>query len=241
MNWFSFLAAGVLVYIAVAVFLFGTGYRVFQWFRVPRSGIRLGIFPQPRNKGARVLWMARDSFFFPQVLDVDRWMWLFVILLHLGGIAAFVGHLRIIQEFTPLVNALGDEGMAQFALWSGGTIGIILLVTVLYLLFRRFKSPYKDLSTPEDYFLLVLILVIILLGNHLRFFGDIHVADYREYLQSLLAFRPAFPEAIAESGTRWVLASHVLTANILLIYFPFSKLVHFIGAFAGNLLRSEKQ
>jgi nitrate reductase gamma subunit len=36
-----------------------------------------------------------------------------------------------------------------------------------------------------------------------------------------------------------VLTGHVLTASLLLIYFPFSKLVHFFGSFAGNLMRSE--
>ena len=239
MDWFSYLVAGILVYVAVAVFLLGTAYRIYQWFRVARSSVKLGMFPRPKNKWARGIKLVKDSFLYPQVLDVDATMWFFVLLLHIGGIGAFVGHLRLFNEFTPIANALGDEGMAQFALWTGGTVGIILLVSVTYLILRRFKSPYKDLSTPEDYLLLVLVLVILLFGNHLRFFGDVHVAEYREYIHSLLAFRPAFPEAIAESSTKWVLVSHVLTANLLFIYFPFSKLIHSIGTFAGNLIRSE--
>lgn len=239
MDWFSYLVAGILVYVAVAVFLLGTAYRIYQWFRVARSSVKLGMFPRPKNKWARGIKLVKDSFLYPQVLDVDATMWFFVLLLHIGGIGAFVGHLRLFNEFTPIANALGEEGMAQFALWTGGTVGIILLVSVTYLILRRFKSPYKDLSTPEDYLLLVLVLVILLFGNHLRFFGDVHVAEYREYIHSLLAFRPAFPEAIAESSTKWVLVSHVLTANLLFIYFPFSKLIHSIGTFAGNLIRSE--
>lgn len=239
MDWFSYLVAGILVYVAVAIFLLGTVYRIYQWFRVTRSSVKLGMFPRPKNKWARGIKLVKDSFLYPQVLDVDATMWFFVLLLHIGGIGAFVGHLRLFNEFTPLANALGEEGMAQFALWTGGTVGIILLVSVTYLILRRFKSPYKDLSTPEDYLLLVLVLVILLFGNHLRFFGDVHVAEYREYIHSLLAFRPAFPEAIAESSTKWVLVSHVLTANLLFIYFPFSKLIHSIGTFAGNLIRSE--
>jgi len=239
MDWFSYLVAGILVYVAVAVFILGTAYRIYQWFRINSSSVKLGMFPKPKNRWARGIKLAKDSFLYPQVLDVDATMWFFVLLLHIGGIGAFVGHLRLFNEFTPIANALGDEGMAQFALWTGGTVGIILLVSVTYLILRRFKSPYKDLSIPEDYLLLVLVLVILLLGNHLRFFGDVHVAEYREYIHSLLAFRPAFPEAIAESSTKWVLVSHVLTSNLLFIYFPFSKLVHSIGAFAGNLIRSE--
>ena len=239
MDWFSYLVAGILVYVAVAVFLLGTAYRIYQWFRVARSSVKLGMFPRPKNKWARGIKLVKDSLLYPQVLEVDATMWLFVLLLHIGGIGAFVGHLRLFNEFTPIANALGEEGMAQFALWTGGTVGIILLVSVTYLILRRFKSPYKDLSIPEDYLLLVLVLVILLFGNHLRFFGDVHVAEYREYIHSLLAFRPAFPETIAESSTKWVLVSHVLTSNLLFIYFPFSKLIHSIGTFAGNLIRSE--
>ena len=239
MDWFSFLVAGVLVYIAIAVFLAGIALRIYQWVKVPRSGIRLGIYPQQGSGVARWLKLGKDSFLYPQVLDVDRPMWVFVILLHLFGILLFIGHLRLFGEFTPLANALGGQGMEQFALISGGTVGIVLLVTTLYLLIRRFKSPYKDLSTPEDYFLLILVLLVLLMGNHLRFFGDVPVTAYREYIRSLLSFNPDFPYVLATSSTKWSLVTHVLLSNLLLIYFPFSKLVHFVGTFAVNLVRSE--
>ena len=239
MNWLSFLLAGVLVYVAVAVFLVGTVFRIYYWLKVPRSGIKLGIFPQASGRRGRFLQWAKDTFLFPQVLDVDRPMWLFVILLHVGGVAAFVGHLRLIQEFTPLANALGKQGMEQFSLISGGIVGIVLLVSVLYLLARRFKSPYRDLSTPEDYILLILIFMVLLMGNHLRFFGQVDVEAYRAYVYSLLTFSPEFPAELAESGTRWVLVTHVTLSNLLLMYLPFSKLVHYIGTYAVNLIRSE--
>lgn len=239
MDWFSYLVAGILVYVAIAIFILGIAYRIYEWFKVTRSSVRLGMFPKPKNKWDRGIKLAKDSLLYPQVIGVDATMWFFVLLLHIGGIGAFVGHLRLFNEFTFISNTLGEDGMAQFAMWTGGTIGILLLISVTYLILRRFKSPYRDLSTPEDYLLLVLILIILLFGNHMRFFGDIHVTEYREYIHSLLAFRPAFPEAITEASTKWVLVSHVLTSNILLIYFPFSKLIHSVGTFAGNLIRSE--
>ena len=239
MNWLSFLLAGVLVYVAVAIFLVGTVFRVYYWLKVPRSGVKLGIFPQASGRRGRFFQWAKDTFLFPQVLDVDRPMWLFVILLHAGGVAAFVGHLRLIQEFSPLANALGAHGMEQFSLIIGGIVGIVLLVSLLYLLVRRFKSPYRDMSTPEDYFLLILILMVVLMGNHLRFFGHVDVEAYRAYIHSLLTFSPEFPTELAESGTRWVLVTHVTLSNLLLIYLPFSKLVHYIGTYAVNLIRSE--
>ena len=239
MDWFSFIVAGVMVYVAVAVFIGGSLYRIVKWFRTPKSPIRQGMFPQPAGTAGRLLKMGKDSFIFPQVLDTDRWMWFFVIGMHLAGIGLFIGHLRLIFEFTPLYNAVGPVVMEDMAAWVGDAIGISLFIAFTYFLLRRFKSPYRELSVPEDYLLLGLILLLVLLGDHLRLTSPFELSSYRDYMASLLAFKPDFPAVIADSPAKWILVGHVLTANLLLIYFPFSKLVHSIGGFAGNLLRSE--
>jgi nitrate reductase gamma subunit len=239
MDWFSFIVAGVMVYIAVAVFLGGSLYRIIKWLRTPKSTIRQGMFPRPGGALTRTLKLGKDSLVFPQVLDTDRWMWFFVIGMHLAGIGLFFGHLRLLFEFTPLYNALGAGGMEKLANWVGSAIGISLFIAFTWFLLRRFKSPYRELSVPEDYLLLLLILLIILLGDHLRLTQAFELSTYRDYMTSLLHFKPDFPTLIALSPDKWVLDAHILTANLLLIYFPFSKLVHSIGGFAGNLLRSE--
>jgi nitrate reductase gamma subunit len=227
-----------MVYVAGAVFLGGSIYRVIKWLRTPKSKVRQGMFPRPKG-AARFLKLGKDSFVFPQVLDTDRWMWFFVVGMHLAGIGLFFGHLRLLFEFTPLYNAVGAGTMERMASWVGGAIGISLFIAFTYFLMRRFKSPYRELSVPEDYLLLLLILLLVLLGDHLRLTQPFELANYRDYMSSLLHFSPAFPTTIALSPAKWVLVGHVLTANLLLIYFPFSKLVHSIGGFAGNLLRSE--
>jgi nitrate reductase gamma subunit len=58
-------------------------------------------------------------------------------------------------------------------------------------------------------------------------------------VQSLLVFKPYYPEAIANSDSKIVLSLHVMFVNILVIYFPFSKLMHIIGTFAANKVRSD--
>jgi nitrate reductase gamma subunit len=238
MNWLSFILAGIMVYVAVAVFFGGSIYRIVKWFKTPKSPVRQGMFPQPRGP-ARFLKLGKDSLIFPQVWSTDRWMWFFVFGMHLAGIGLFIGHLRLLFEFTPLYNAVGDSSMEKMAGWVGGAIGIALFIAFTYFLLRRFKSPYRELSVPEDYLLLLLILLLVLLGDHLRFTQPFELADYREYTTSLIHLRPAFPTNIAVSPSKWILVGHIFTANLLLIYFPFSKLVHSIGGFAGNLLRSE--
>lgn len=237
MDWFSYLVAGIMVYLAVAVFILGMTYQVYQWLRAPKSRIKTGVFPKPGSGAARWGEVLIDSFTFPQAMKMDRTIWVFTILFHFALLGAFVGHLRLIQEFTFLLNPLGSKGMDQFALWSGGVMGILLMIALIYYLFRRLVSPYKEISVPEDFILLLLLILVVVMGDHMRFLGKIHVPDYRAYLHSLLAFKPGFPKVLAESPTKWALDFHVLFANLLFIYFPFSKLVHVIATFPANLAR----
>ncbi len=239
MDWFSFLVAGVMVYVALTVFVLGMAYRIYLWAKVPKTRVRLAIFPGRRSRVARWFVAAKNALIFPQVIEVDPKVWLFSMLFHFGLLGAFVGHLRLLHEFTPLVGALGSEGMERLSFWGGGTVGVILSMAIVYLLVRRMKSPYRDVSVPEDYILLLLILAVVTMGNYLRFFGDVHIADYRAYVQSLLAFKPAFAAALAASSFKSALVVHVFLANLVLIYFPFGKLVHVVGTFATNLVRSD--
>jgi nitrate reductase gamma subunit len=116
-------------------------------------------------------------------------------------------------------------------------MGMILMVALIYYLFHRLTSPYKEISVLEDFILLFLLILIVALGDHMRFIGKIHASEYRLYFQSLLVFKPAFPKVLADSSTRWALVFHVLFANLLIIYFPFSKLVHVMATFPANLAK----
>ncbi len=237
MDWFSYLVAGIMVYVAVAIFILGMAYQVYRWLGSPKTLIKTGAFPKPESAAVRWGQVVIDSFTFPQAMKADRTIWVFTILFHLALLGAFVGHLRLVREFTPLVDLLGPKGMDQFASWSGGLMGGLLTVTLLYYLFRRLTSPYKEISVPEDFILLFLLILVVAMGNHMRFLGKIHAADYRIYFQSLLAFKPTFPKGLADSPTKWALVFHTLFANLLIIYFPFSKLVHVIATFPSNLAR----
>jgi nitrate reductase gamma subunit len=238
MEWLSFLIAGLGVYVAVALFLGGSLYRLIRWWRTPKSTIHQGMFPKPRGL-PRALKLAGDTFVFPWVLTTDAWMWFFVIGMHLAGLGLFFGHTRLFGDVPLMLNLFGAGGMETLGNVLGTTIGIFLFMAFSYFLIRRMKSPYKELSVPADYLLLLLILLLILLGDHLRLTHPYSLDDYRSYMASVLAFNPHFPASIASSGSEPVLLGHIATADILIAYFPFSKLVHFFGTFAGNWLRSE--
>lgn len=238
MDTFSFIASALLVYVALAVFVLGMAWRVWQWSRTPKSEVRLGIFPKPSTGAGRFGKLLKDTFVAPQSFSMAPGVMIAAMAFHVAALAAFVGHLRLVHEFTPLVNMFGMEWMNAFAGLAGGTAGIVMLLAVIYWIGRRTFGPYKNLSTPEDYLLLFLLLGIIVMGDHLRFVGTIHAPTYIAWFQSLLRFDPSFPAELANSGEKWALNWHMLFVNAFLIYFPFSKLTHAVGAFATNLVRS---
>lgn len=240
MDWFSYLASGVGVYLALAVFTLGMAWRIWQWAQTPKTAVRLGLFPKPRTGLGRFGKLLVDTFVAPQSVAIATGIMIAAFAFHIAALGAFVGHLRLVHEFTPLVAVLGVEGMNQFAAWSGGITGVVMLAAVLYWLGRRTYGPCRRLSTPEDYLLLALLLGIVIMGDHLRFVGGLHAATYEAWFGSLMAFRPSFPAELAASPTRFALDWHMLFVDAFLIYFPFSKMTHVVGAFATNLVRSSE-
>jgi nitrate reductase gamma subunit len=237
-DTFSLLVSGWGVLLALGVFIAGMAWRIYSWTQTTKSPVRLALYPKPATPTGRFFTLLRDAFVAPQSAEIEPRMWAFAMLFHLAALAAFFGHLRLVHEFTPLVAALGVEGMNSFAGIAGGIAGIAMLVALLYWLSRRTYGPYKNLSVPEDYLLLVLVLMIVVMGDHLRFFGDLHAPTYIAWFQSVLAFRPSFPPELAASSMRWSLDAHMLFVDALLVYFPFSKLTHVVGTFATNLVRT---
>jgi nitrate reductase gamma subunit len=239
MDWFSYLTSGIGVYVALVVFTGGMAWRTWQWSHTPKSPVRLALYPKPKTGAGRFGKLLTDTFIAPQSAKIAPRMWAFAMLFHVAALAAFVGHLRLVHLFDPIEAAIGVDNMNAFAGLAGGVAGIAMLVAVVYWLSRRTFGPYKALSVPEDYILLVLVLLVVLMGDHMRFVGEpLHADVFKQWFDSLVRFAPSFPAALATSTEKWALDFHMLFVDLLLIYFPFSKLTHAIGAFATNLVRS---
>jgi len=239
MQTYLLITAVIGVYVALTVFVFGMGWRIYQWVSTPRSPVKLGLFPKPATRVGRYAKMLKDTLIAPQSAAIEPRMWVFAFMFHVAALIGFLGHLRLVGEYPLLAEMLGVEKLDTVSGWVGSTVGILMLISVIYWIGRRTFGPFKQLSVPEDYLLLALLLGIIVMGDHMRFVDRVPTETFRAWFQSLLAFRPAIPAGIADSDAGWSLATHMLLVDALLIYFPFSKLVHIIGSFATNLARSE--
>ena len=95
------------VYIALAVFIIGMGWRVYEWTSTPKSPVRLGLFPKPATSLGRVGRMLTDTFVAPQSFAIA------------GLIPGLVG--MIFAASYPLL--LVSSFVFGFCLLSAGPIG----------------------------------------------------------------------------------------------------------------------
>ena len=223
-----------MVYAAFAVFFVGTVVRLVKMFRGPVHPATLQIFPEKRPKW---LWALHDTFLLPTVRRHKPALWVFLMFFHISFLLLIIGHLELIAEFSIFQIIQHEVFLGQ------GFIGVILCVSLLFFLFRRFVSPNRELSVPEDYYLLILLFLTVLFGSQMDWarrwyeYGDLSVEDYRAYLSSLLYLRPELSSSLTLSGHSFMLVLHVFFANLFLMFFPFSKVMHSFLSLPMNKLR----
>lgn len=223
-----------MVYIAFGVFFVGTAIRIIKIFREPKNPATLQIFPEKRP---RWLYALSDTFLFPTVRRHKPVLWVFLMSFHIALLLLIIGHLELFAEFRVFQIIPHEVFLGK------GSIGLILSIALLYFLFRRFKSPTKDLSVPEDYLLLILLFLIVIFGSQMDWarrwyeYSELTVEDYQIYLSSLLHLKPELPENVTYTGHSFMLLLHVFFVNLFLMFFPFSQLMHSILSLPMNKLR----
>ena len=223
-----------MVYFSFAVFFVGTGIRLVKIFRKPKQSTSLQIYPEKRPKW---LWALHDTFLFSSIRKHKPVLWIFLILFHACLLLLIIGHLELFSEFR-IFQIIPHE-----VFLGKGFVGLILCFALLFFLFRRFLSPVRELSVPEDYYLLILLFLIVLFGSQMdwarRWYGyeELLVEDYRTYFLSLLTLKPELPYNVINSGHSFMLVLHVFFANLFLIFFPFSQSMHSFLSLPMNKLR----
>ncbi|MDY6851817.1 MAG: respiratory nitrate reductase subunit gamma [Thermodesulfobacteriota bacterium] len=233
METLYYLILVPMVYLAFLVFFVGIAARIIMLLRKPGFPSKLQIFPEKRPVW---FWALYDTFLLPTVRRHNTVLWVFLMAFHLCFLLLIIGHLELIRDFKFLQ-------VYEHEIFLGkGFIGLILSVALLFFLFRRFGPPAKDLSVPEDYYLLILLFLTVIFGSQMDWartwyeYDVMGVEEYRTYLGSLLVFKPDI-EDITLSGHSFMLVLHVFFANLFLAFFPFSKLMHFIFAIPLNKIR----
>ena len=234
MKTLYYLILVPMVYLAFLVFIVGTIIQGVRLWRTAKNPTTLQIFPEKKPKW---LWALNDSFLLPTVRRHAPVRWVILMVFHLALLLLIIGHLELFKGFT------------FFQFWEHeiflgkGFVGLTLSLALLTFLFRRFHSPTRDLSVPEDYYLLILLFLTLLFGSQMDWarrwygYGELSPGDYQTYMTSLLFFKPELPAAIYQTGHSFMLVLHVFFANLFILLFPFSKVMHSFFSIPMNKLR----
>jgi len=214
-----------MVYIAFAVFILGMlwqGIRILSGFKYSLA-LAVGPEKKPKLTGALI-----ESLFFLKILKTYPVHWILLMIFHVSFLLLMAGHIE-------LIGYVSFFQIVQHDVFIGaGFVGILMLTTLTFFLFRRFHTPVREGSDPANYYILILLILTVFFGSQLhlarRLFGysTIGVPDYRLYLTSLFSLQPVLPEMIVEGGVGHsiLLVLHVFFANIVLMIFPSSRMMH---------------
>ena len=255
---FNSLFGIVIPYAALAIFLFGCIYRVRKWakspvpFKIPttcgqqksHSWIKSNNIESPYNTLGVIGRMALEVLFFRSLFRNTRaelrgdtkvvyggtkWLWLAGLVFHWSFLLIILRHLRFFTEPVPFfVNLLeGMDGLFEIGVPTLYLTDIAIVLAVTYLFLRRVVIPQiRYISLAADYFPLFLILGVALSGVLMRHFFKVDIFKVKELATGLFTFHPVIPEGI---GVAFYI--HLFLVSALLIYFPFSKLMHMGGVF----------
>ena len=179
----------------------------------------------------------------------EKWLWIAALAFHYSFLVVVLRHLRFFTEPIPAfvhwienLDGFLEMGIAPFPGFSVPGIlisGFVLLAALAYLLLRRlYISQTRYISLPADYFPLFLIIGIATTGVIMRYMGafmqfvfgvdwfTVPVVNVKELAMGLITFQPVIPDHI---GTIFYI--HFFLVCTLIVYFPFSKLMHMGGIF----------
>jgi len=226
---FSFIIGGILPYVVVPVFLAGMIYRFRSWLKAPQPG-KMTLFPAGGSPFKEVL---AETLFFPSLFKGDRVLWVFAWFFHITLALVFVGHIRV---FSTMIDGMlmkfgmTSDGIDSMSSISGGAAGILLLATGILLFVRRLIIPrVREITGIPDFLAPLLIIAIIVTGDWIRFTGHFELEQTRVWTASLLTFSPIIP-------ADGMFLLHILLAQALIAFIPFSKILHFGGIFFTQAL-----
>lgn len=221
----------ILPYITVAIFVAGLLYRLGRWASA-RIVHNIVLTPAPPTVGGAALNYAGETLLFKSLFKGDKPLWAGAWIMHVALLAIIGGHVLGFAFLGEQFQYIGTTPELSVYLSDllGTTMGIIIWFALIYLLYRRLAvTEVKLVSNTADYLMLILIITIVTLGNIMRLFPDFST-DYQVAQTFFIQFGTF--QAIDYSNFNFVFVLHLLTVQLLLIVFPFSKLLHSIGMFA---------
>jgi len=211
------IAFTLLFYFATATIVAGLVYRIRLYARTP-APLRIPTTPAPITQAGVVKRMFFEVTLFNSLFKSNKWIWLFGWVFHAALLFVLLRHLRYFTDpvwsWVALIQPLG--AYAAFAMLAG----------LAGLWARRFLvDRVRYISSPSDHLMLALLIAIGLTGLGMKYVAHTDIVAVKAFFLGLMYFdwQPL--------PTDLLLNLHLLLVALLMIVFPFSKLLHAPGVF----------
>ena len=211
------LALTFLYYGATLVLALGLALRIRRYATVP-APLKIPTTPAPTSRTGVALRMIRELTLFESLFKSNKWIWLFGWMFHFGLLLVLLRHLRY---FTDPV-----WGWVAFLQPYGKYASLMMVIGLLGLWFRRVAvDRVRYISALSDHLMLALLVAIGVTGIAMSFAVGTDVVAVKAFFLGLMWFDwqplPSDP----------LLYLHLVLVALLMLVFPFSKLLHAPGVF----------
>ncbi len=210
----------ILLYVATLIFVLGLAYRIYEYASVP-APLKIPTMPAPLTRKGVVLRILGEVVLFQSLFRSNKWIWLFGMMFHLALWVVLLRHLRYFIEpvwtWVILVQPFGKY--ASFVLFIG-LVGLLIRRIVV--------ERIRYISNPSDYLMLILLLVIGSSGAMMTFVKHTDIVQLKAFILSVMYLELFHWQPLPLDVP---LLTHLAAVIILMIIFPFSKLLHAPGVF----------
>ncbi len=207
----------LLFYAATAVLLGGLGYRIWQYSSTP-APLKIPTTPAPTTRAGVTFRMAREVLVFESLFKANKWIWAFGFLFHAALAVVLLRHFRYFQQ--PVWSVIGL--VQPFGVYAG----FAMVAGLAGLWARRIIVPrIRYISAPSDHLMLVLLIAIGISGLSMKFVAHTDIIAVKAFFLGLMRFN------IQPLPTDINLLVHLGLVALLMLIFPFSKLLHAPGVF----------
>ena len=207
----------ITFWFAIAVITLGLAYKIRQYWKT-EAPLIIPTMPAPTTGGGVVLRMLREVTLFESLFKSNKWIWLFGWMFHFSLLLVLARHVRYFQEqpwfWVTLIQPFGKYAAYTMML---GLAGLLLRRIVV--------DRVRYISSPSDYLMLIMLLVIGFSGLMMQLFVRPDIIAIQGFFVNLMGFK------LVDLPINTPLVVHLLLVIVLLIIFPFSKLLHAPGIF----------
>lgn len=202
---------------ATLVMVVGLALKIKQYANTP-APLKIPTTPAPTTEAGVVMRLFREVVFFESLFKSTKWTWIFSWMFHMALFVVLLRHIRyfIDDVWLPIVLI---QPFGKYA-------GFVMVIGLAGLFARRILvDRVRYISAPSDYLWLVVLLFIGFSGLMMSFVSHTDVTMVKQYFTGVWTFSGG------ELPMDFPLMVHLLLVALLMILFPFSKLLHVPGLF----------